>query len=84
MMPGMGGTQRLPRLVGRSKATELRLTGDVISAQEAKALGLVSQVIPSDDLLRQAQGLAGKIVSKGRAAVRAVLRAIREGAELNM
>ncbi len=84
MMPGMGGTQRLPRLIGRSKATELILTGDVISAQEAKVLGLVSRVIPSDDLLRQARGLARKIASKGRAAVRAALRAIREGAELNV
>ncbi len=84
MMPGMGGTQRLPRLIGRSRATELILTGDTISAQEAKALGLVSQVIPPDDLLRQAQGLARKIASKGQAAVRAALRAIREGAELNV
>lgn len=84
LMPGMGGTQRLPRLIGRSRATELMLTGDVISAQEAKALGLVSQVIPPDDLLRQARGLARKIASKGRAAVKAVLQAIREGTELNV
>ncbi|MGH7252901.1 MAG: enoyl-CoA hydratase-related protein, partial [Nitrospiraceae bacterium] len=46
IMPGFGGTQRLPRILGRSKATELILTGDLVSAQEAKALGLVSQVVP--------------------------------------
>src|SRR4029079_17865412 len=58
IMPGFGGTQRLPRLIGSSKALELILTGDVISASEAKALGLVSQVISADDLQRQVQGLA--------------------------
>ncbi len=81
IMPGFGGTQRLARLIGLSKATELILTGDLISAQEAKELGLVSQVIPADDLLRQAQGLARKIASKSQVAVRAVLRGIHEGAE---
>ncbi|MGH7473541.1 MAG: enoyl-CoA hydratase-related protein, partial [Candidatus Methylomirabilales bacterium] len=70
IMPGFGGTQRLPRILGRSKATELILTGDVISAQEAKALGLVSQVVPDADLLRQVQGLARRIASKGQVAVR--------------
>lgn len=81
IIPGFGGTQRLPRLVGWSNATEMILTGDLISAQEAKALGLVSQVIPPDDLLRQAQGLARKIASKSRMAVRAALQAIGRGGE---
>src|SRR5207249_3805776 len=84
IMPGFGATQRLSRLIGRSKATELILTGDLISAQEAKALGLLSQVIPPEDLLRQAQGLARKIASKGQLAVRSALRAIHEGAELGL
>lgn len=84
IMPGFGGTQRLPRLIGRSKATELILTGDPISAQEAKTLGLVSEVVPAEDLLRQAQGLARKIASKGQVSVRAALRAIRGGAELDL
>jgi len=79
IMPGFGGTQRLPRLIGRAKATELLLTGDPISAQEAKDLGLVSQVFPADDLMRQAKGLARRIASKGLLAVRAILRAIHEG-----
>ena len=84
IIPGFGATQRLSRLIGRSKATELILTGDLISAQEAKALGLLSQVVPPEDLLRQAQGLARKIVSKGQLAVRSALRAIHEGAELGL
>jgi enoyl-CoA hydratase/carnithine racemase len=84
IMPGFGGTQRLPRLIGRSKATELILTGEVIPAQEARTLGLVSQVVPADDLLRQAQGLARRIASKGQVAVRAALQAIHEGYALGL
>lgn len=81
IMPGFGGTQRLPRLIGRSKATELILTGDIISAQEAKALRLVSQVVAPDDLLRHAHGLARRIAAKGQVAVRAALQAIHQGGE---
>ena len=84
IIPGFGGTQRLSRLIGRSKATELILTGDLISAQEAKSLGLLSQVVPPEDLLRQAQGLARKIASKGQLAVRSALRAIHDGGELGL
>jgi len=84
IIPGFGATQRLSRLIGRSKATEMILTGDLISAQEAKALGLLSQVVPPEDLLRQAQGLARKIASKGQLAVRSALRAIHQGSELGL
>lgn len=84
IMPGFGGTKRLPRIVGQSKAIELILTGDSISAQEAKAIGLVSQVFPPEDLLRQAQGLARTIASKGHVALRASFRAIRQGVELDL
>lgn len=84
IMPGFGGTQRLPRLIGRSKALELILTGEPISAREAMNLGLVSQVVPIDDLLRQAQGLARTMAAKGQVALRASLRAIRQGSALNL
>ncbi len=84
IMPGFGGTQRLARLLGQSKALELILTGEPISAQDAKTIGLVSQVFPPEDLLRQAQGLARMIASKGQMAVRASLRAIRQGVALNL
>jgi enoyl-CoA hydratase len=76
IIPGFGATQRLPRVVGRSKATEMILTGDLISAQDAKAAGLVSQVFAPEDLLRQAQGLARKISTKSQVAVRAALHAL--------
>jgi enoyl-CoA hydratase len=76
IIPGFGATQRLPRVIGRSKATEMILTGDLISAQDAKASGLVSQVYAPEDLLRLAQGLAGKIGTKSQVAVRTALRAI--------
>ena len=84
IIPGFGGTQRLPRLVGRSKALELILTGDLLSASEAKALGLISQVLPPEELLRAAQGLARKIASKGQLAVRAALRAVTQGVDLTL
>ena len=84
IIPGFGGTQRLSRLLGSSKALELILTGDVISASEAKALGLVSQVISADDLQRQVQGLARRIASKGQLAVRAALRSVRGSLECGL
>ena len=84
IIPGFGGTQRLSRLVGTSKALELILTGDPISALDAKALGIVAQVVPADDLLRHAQGIARKIAAKGQLAVRAALRAVREGQDLSL
>ncbi|OQW33188.1 MAG: enoyl-CoA hydratase [Nitrospira sp. SG-bin1] len=82
IMPGFGGTQRLSRLIGQSKAMELILTGEPVSAREAMHLGLVSQVVAVDDLLRQAQGLARTLAMKSQVALRASLRAIRRGGEL--
>lgn len=84
IIPGFGGTQRLLRLMGKSKATELILTGDSISAQEGKALGLISQVFPPNDLLRQSTELARRIASKGQKAVQTALRAIQQGSELDL
>jgi enoyl-CoA hydratase/carnithine racemase len=76
IMPGFGGTQRLPRIVGPSKAAELILTGDKITGVEAKAIGLVNKVVPEGEVLKQAQGLAKKIASKGQVAVRSAMTAI--------
>ncbi len=79
IIPGWGGTQRLPRLVSKGKAIEMILTGDQITAQEAKALGLVNLVVPGDAVMRQAKGLAGKLASKSAVAMAAALRAITLG-----
>jgi enoyl-CoA hydratase len=84
IIPGFGGTQRLTRLLGPSKALELILTGDAISASEAKTLGLVSQVVSADDLQRHVQGLARRIASKGQLAVRAALRSVHGGLEVGL
>lgn len=84
IMPGFGGTQRLPRLIGQSKAIELILTGEPISAREAMNLGLVSHVVSIDDLLRQARGLARTMATKSQEALRASLRAVRQGRALSL
>ena len=79
IIPGFGGTQRLARLVGPSKAREIILTGDMVTAQEALRIGLVDRVVPDGELLRQALGLAKKIASKSAMAISYALEAIREG-----
>ena len=63
-MPGMGGTQRLTRLVGKSKAMDLILTGRMMDATEAERAGLVSRVVPADKLLEEALAAAGKIAGQ--------------------
>lgn len=84
IIPGWGGTQRLPRLIGRAKATEWVLTGDVFMAQEALRLGLVNQVVPQDQVLKVAKDLARKIASKGAVAMSQALRAIEDGCDLSL
>jgi len=64
ILPGSGGTVRLTSAVGKSKAMEMCLTGEPISAQEALKVGLVSQVVPQKDLMEAALKLAGKIAKK--------------------
>ena len=66
VMPGAGGTQRLTRLVGKSKAMEMCLTGRMMDAEEAERAGLVARIVPADDLLDEAKALAAKIASMSR------------------
>ena len=80
IIPGWGGTQRLPRLVGTAKALELILTGDTVTAQEAYRLNLVNKVVPGGEVLKTARDLARKISQKGGIALRAALEAVRAGA----
>jgi len=79
LIPGFGGTQRLPRIIGPSKAAELILTGESITSEEAIAIGLVNRVVPAGEVLAQAQILAGMITQKGGLAIQSALRAIRAG-----
>jgi len=84
IIPGWGGTQRLPRLTNKGKAIELTLTGDMISAQEAHRLGLVNEVVEHDAVLGKAQELAHKIAAKSKFPIAAALRAISAGLELSI
>src|SRR5207247_6233166 len=68
LIPGFGGTQRLPRIIGPSKAAELILTGETITSEEAFTWGLVNRVVPPEEVLLTAQKLAGMITAKGRLA----------------
>lgn len=81
IIPGFGGTQRLPRLVGRTRALELIMTGDRISAEEAFRIGLVNRVVPRGELLATARGIAETIAQKGPVAVALAKRAVYEGLE---
>jgi enoyl-CoA hydratase/carnithine racemase len=69
IIPGFGGTQRLPRLVGRSKAAELILTGDQITGKEAHAIGLVNKVTPPETLMKHVKSFAKKLASMGSEAM---------------
>ena len=79
LLPGYGGTQRLPRLVGSGRALEIMLTGAPIDAQEAWRIGLVNRVVPRDDLMPQAVELARTVAAQAPIAVRYILAAVREG-----
>lgn len=80
IIPGYGGTQRLTQLVGRGKALELMLTADIISAQEAKTLGLVNHVVANkEELMEFAFKIVNKIASKGAIAVGNVIKSVNAG-----
>ena len=76
LIPGYGGTQRLPQLVGKSKAMELILTGEQIKAEEAKNLGLVSKVVENDEALNYAKSLAQKMLKNGPVALSKAIESI--------
>ncbi|MGH9449221.1 MAG: enoyl-CoA hydratase/isomerase family protein [Terriglobia bacterium] len=82
LIPGYGGSQRLPRLVGKGRALEMILTGEPVSAQEAYRMGLVNRVVPDADLMATADALARKIISQAPIAVKLALEAVHHGMEL--
>ena len=84
IIPGAGGTQRLPRLVGPAKAKELCFTGRFVGAEEALRIGLVDRVLPADQVYAAARELAGTFVAGPAYALRAAKAAIDEGIEVDL
>jgi len=82
--PGYGGTQRLPRLVGKGVAMQLILTGEVIDAQEAYRIGLVNKVVPAADLLAESEKMMRGILAMGPLAVRLAMEAVDQGLEMSL
>lgn len=80
LIPGYGGTQRLTRLIGKGRATELLLTGDMIGADEAYRIGLVNHVYPAGELLEETRKILSKIISKAPLAVSKVLACVNDAA----
>jgi enoyl-CoA hydratase len=79
IIPGFGGTQRLPRLVGKSRALELCLSGKIIDAQEAWRIGLVDRIVPAPELVNEAEQFLRLILSKGPLALTYVINSINNG-----
>lgn len=81
LLPGGGGTQRLPRLVGKGRALQLILTGDTISAQEAYRIGLVNEIVPAAGLIERAETILKQIAANAPIAVKFSLQAANKGLE---
>ena len=84
IIPAAGGTQRLARLVGKGKALEMILTGKIIEADEAQAIGLVSEVVSPDELVAKTEEMAEKIISKGPLAVMLAKLSVHHGTETDL
>ena len=84
VLPGAGGTQRLPRLVGKGRALQLILTGEIIAAQEAWRIGLVNEVVPAANLISRAEAILNQIFSNAPVAIRHSLEAVNKGLETSL
>ena len=84
LLPGNGGTQRLPRLIGRQKAMELLLTGKPLDPRTAAALGVVDRLVPADQLLPDAVGFAASLAAGPTVAIGEIKLAAKQGAELSL
>ena len=84
IIPGYGGTQRLPRLVGKGNAMQMVLGGEMITAQEAHRIGLVNEVVPPAELIPRAEAIAAKIIANAPLAVQYAMEAVHKGMEMTL
>src|SRR6476660_8191827 len=84
IIPGYGGSQRLPRLVGKGVAMQLVLAGEPITAQEAHRIGLVNEVLPAGELIPRAEAIAAKIIANAPLAVQYAMEAVNKGMEMTL
>jgi enoyl-CoA hydratase len=83
IIPGYGGTQRMVRLLGKGRALELIMTGDMIKADEAARIGLVNKVVPADQLMPACEEMAGRMLQRGPLAVQAAIEAVNFGLDMS-
>ncbi|MGH1362282.1 MAG: enoyl-CoA hydratase/isomerase family protein [Calditrichia bacterium] len=84
VIPGYGGTQRLPRLIGKAQALQLMLTGEMVTAEKAASLGLVNEVLTAEDLMPRAEKMASKIASLAPVAAKLILESVTKGLETDL
>lgn len=84
VMPGYGGTQRLPRLIGKGRALQLMLSGGTIDAQEAYRIGLVNEVVPASNLLPRAEAILNQIISNAPVGVKSCIEAVNRGLDASL
>ena len=84
VIPGGGGTQRLPRLVGKGRALQIILSGEMINAQEAYRIGLVNEVVPAANLITRAEAILKQIFTNAPIAVKFALEVVNKGLETNL
>src|ERR1700723_180006 len=84
LIPGGGGTQRLPRLVGKGRALQIILSGEMIGAQEAYRIGLVNEVVPAGELIARCEAILKQILANAPLAVRFALEAVNKGMETSL
>jgi enoyl-CoA hydratase len=84
IIPGYGGTQRLPRLIGTGLAMQILLSGEMISAQEAHRIGLVNEIVPADRLIARAEEIAAKIIANAPLAIQYCMEAVNRGMNMTL